>query len=59
MRIVNEEKQVLINDNQALHQQNNDLSFEFATLERDMKDFMCFRQGQDPSQFGGNPDPVA
>ena len=58
MRIVNEEKHTLIADNQTLTTQLSETGFEFQKLERDLKDFMCFRQAEF-GEYAMNPDPVA
>lgn len=44
MRIVNDEKADLLYNNQVLQQQLADSQFEFKKLERDLADFLCFRQ---------------
>jgi len=47
MRVVNEEKQSLLYDNQNLQQSLSETEYEYQKLARDLKDFMCFRQGQE------------
>lgn len=58
MRIVNDEKADLLFNNQVLQQSLNDSQFEYKKLERDLSDFLCFRQydGQEPNL---NSDPIA
>ena len=46
MRISNEEKQALLFDNQNIQNAYTELEFEHSQMERDMADFMCFRNGQ-------------
>ena len=43
IRIVNEEKQALIVENQNVHQQYQDLLFEYNKMEAELSDFLCFR----------------
>ena len=45
MRICNEEKQALLFDNQNIQNAYTDLEYEHSALERDLQDFMCFRNG--------------
>jgi predicted nuclease with TOPRIM domain len=50
MRILNEEKQGLIFDNQNISSQMNELQFEYEKNQREFKDFQCFTSGQEYSQ---------
>ena len=45
MRVVNEEKQQMLYDNQNMNQQLQEVSFEYEKLQNEMKDFICFRSG--------------
>ena len=47
MRILNEEKQSLVFDNQNFSNQINELQFEFEKVQREYKDFVCFAPTQD------------
>jgi hypothetical protein len=47
MRIINEDKQGLVFDNQNISSQMSDLQFEFDKMQREIKDFMCFLPGQE------------
>ena len=45
MRMVNEEKQTLLYENQNMNQQLQEVSFEYDKLQNELKDFLCFRSG--------------
>jgi hypothetical protein len=55
MRISNEEKQGLLYDNQNLGAQLGELQFEYDKIQRELKDFMCFRSSAYSQEYASNP----
>ena len=54
MRICNEEKQGLLYDNQTVGSQLGEIQFEYDKIQRELKDFMCFRSSAYSQEYATN-----